>query len=956
MSFFNNIEKITYYNNKSEVVSLTEYIIFEDEKLKQKYIIFKFQNNVNQVLRKIKFEVSQFDEEGNLVETAILEHAGFEVGANENFVPKAKMKANQDCKTIKVTTLYALFERVEWEKDEFKPVEYTVEEFRGDFAKKAKKPKKAKVQTEQTVKEKKQKPVKEKKVSAKKQKKLDKRTIVIKNVTKKNLTVSPKVWTIIFSILLFAFVIGTSFIYKGKANQFYDNGFEYTYVNDSEVVITDYDNKDKDVIIPESVDDLKVTSISDNAFENCTITSVKFTTSISVGKSAFKNCKNLSTISGANLIVNLEEHAFKNCTSLTEVVFGTAEHIAIGAFEGCSNLVKADLPVAVLAKEVFKGCTSLRELNCLDTEEQFYKVFGNAEDVPASFTTLTIGKTIFTKGYFEHMSSVESLDLKAQKPTFQYGSLIGIGLSKDKYEYNKTMEVLDGKVISYNSSDNYSVLHFPASVSDIAAEIEKLGNITENVQELRIATPSTQITNELMSRFSNLRILYYVSGVPYSNDAFTSNHNLTVLKLSTSDNHYGGLGMLLPNVNEVIVEGYQSVYPSMFNNNLFSFGQISHLTISDTVNGVSSNALSTLNNLQHLTIPNFENVTLEKMGVAKTLGYLELINLEANESLNNNYIADYDYLHTISLPTNVKVVGTRFISDCDSITYLELPQSVKETKGFLIHNCANFSQLILNEGLEIIGNSLISGCYNVNTLNIPSTVTTIGKNLLSDCGTIEYLYIPDVKEVTLPLIGVGVVINKLDVPFVGTTVNNAVKYSQFNSSYYDTNEIKIRNGFDAVDYMFEGANNLYKFECSGEIENISKGFFLNCYNLNKLELSGSFNANLSDIFGITDKYFDYLVISSTELEEDFFSNCKFEVLMIKELDVVRENQFNNMYYCDTLYLTLEGRCVLDYSTLAGKVANIYSDGKLTNEVYENIPAGSGNYAQSDFYNNYILTR
>ena len=67
MSSYNNIEKIKYTKNQQDVVALKEYIIFDDEMKKDKHIVFKFINNLNQNLYEIKFEVCQYDENENLI-------------------------------------------------------------------------------------------------------------------------------------------------------------------------------------------------------------------------------------------------------------------------------------------------------------------------------------------------------------------------------------------------------------------------------------------------------------------------------------------------------------------------------------------------------------------------------------------------------------------------------------------------------------------------------------------------------------------------------------------------------------------------------------------------------------------------------------------------------------------------------------------------------------------------
>ena len=50
MSSFNNVRKIKYFRDPDAVVALEEYIVFEDERAEEKFVVFKFVNNISQQL------------------------------------------------------------------------------------------------------------------------------------------------------------------------------------------------------------------------------------------------------------------------------------------------------------------------------------------------------------------------------------------------------------------------------------------------------------------------------------------------------------------------------------------------------------------------------------------------------------------------------------------------------------------------------------------------------------------------------------------------------------------------------------------------------------------------------------------------------------------------------------------------------------------------------------------
>ena len=53
MNSFNNIERFKYTKNQEDVVSLSEYIVFEDERAQEKYAVLKLTNNLNQPLYEV---------------------------------------------------------------------------------------------------------------------------------------------------------------------------------------------------------------------------------------------------------------------------------------------------------------------------------------------------------------------------------------------------------------------------------------------------------------------------------------------------------------------------------------------------------------------------------------------------------------------------------------------------------------------------------------------------------------------------------------------------------------------------------------------------------------------------------------------------------------------------------------------------------------------------------------
>ena len=207
MSSYNNIEKIKYTKNTSEVVNLKEYIVFENERKQEKYIVFKFSNEVNQQLLGMEFEVSQYNVDGALAESSVVIYDRFLAKANEEFVPPAKLKVNYACKTISVKLLKAAYDRFLWNEGEYEDNTYKFEHYYRDEQPRSFAPVPPPV-----------KRGKEEKRAEKKR--ANQKKFELKNQTKKNIARFPAVFLTFVFLLVCAFVGVSLYLFRKNADRF----------------------------------------------------------------------------------------------------------------------------------------------------------------------------------------------------------------------------------------------------------------------------------------------------------------------------------------------------------------------------------------------------------------------------------------------------------------------------------------------------------------------------------------------------------------------------------------------------------------------------------------------------------------------------------------------------------------------------------------------------------------
>lgn len=323
MSSYNSIEKIKYTDDLSDAVALNEYIMFGDERSEQKYIVFKFSNNVNQKLLGMKFEVSQYDMHDNLIEKSVVIYNNFLAKANSEFVPKAKLKVLYACKRISVKLLQAAFDRVLWNEGEYVDNSYKFEHYARDekYIDEVERPKIAPP------------PPAPKKIT-----KDDTERFRAKNVTKKNIAVFPKVFYWITSILLVVAIAVTVWLFPKFSDRFTLAGYDLEVLYDNRVQLCGYEGDEAEIVVPGEIEEYVVVSVGSGAFRHLPATKITLPESVTrIGKGAFKNMRNLQSVECASSSVAVEGYAFEDVGSLTSFTM-TGAQLMKNCFYGCSQL------------------------------------------------------------------------------------------------------------------------------------------------------------------------------------------------------------------------------------------------------------------------------------------------------------------------------------------------------------------------------------------------------------------------------------------------------------------------------------------------------------------------------------------------------------------------------------------------------------------------------------------
>ena len=155
-------------------------------------------------------------------------------------------------------------------------------------------------------------------------------------------------------------------ISASAANEYTEGTYDVlTYKNYGDhIEISGCDESAEKVVIPSEIDGVPVTSIGDEAFQECTrLTSITIPDSVtSIGGLAFQACIRLTSITIPDSVTSIGYDAFASCLALTSITIpDSVTNIEGGAFRWCSGLTSIIVPsnVTSIGDYVFYGCSGL---------------------------------------------------------------------------------------------------------------------------------------------------------------------------------------------------------------------------------------------------------------------------------------------------------------------------------------------------------------------------------------------------------------------------------------------------------------------------------------------------------------------------------------------------------------------------------------------------------------------
>ena len=480
----------------------------------------------------------------------------------------------------------------------------------------------------------------------------------------------------------------------------------------------------KELVIPATIEydaqTFTVDSIGAKAFNDSKskIESIQFSNKLRfIGMQAFRDCRNLTSLTLPGTIESFDKEVFMYCTHLNRVVIKEGiDSLSVGMFRGCSNLEEIIVAesVRVINANAFSGCNSIKKFFCLTFNVNTYS---NAFD-----GVNLANSQLFTYKFMD----------TSKFPWYQFGKKIYI----DNLDY-----YVDG--LYYNVINDYE-----AEVStDLENEYNQYIGRSKDIKYTASSydIPSTVYIEELSKTYIVTRV---------GENAFKNHENITAISFSSNmtvigESAFEGCTKLasisLPNtVNTIGIAAFKNCSAmtslKLPNNNdvvisdeAFSgCSLLSSLTLPDGLNTLGESAFADCKKIPSVVIPN----GITDLENRVFFGCTGLTSVTLHGDINCIGVSAFAYcqnLPEITIPQGIVTLSNQAFRDCKKLTTIVLPESVDSIGVETFMYCSGLTKVTLSDNIKTIGNGAFKSCSGITAMLLPTKLKTLGGNAFEGC-------------------------------------------------------------------------------------------------------------------------------------------------------------------------------------------------------------------------------
>ncbi|MBQ4140415.1 MAG: leucine-rich repeat protein [Clostridia bacterium] len=583
--------------------------------------------------------------------------------------------------------------------------------------------------------------------------------------------------------------------------------------------VSEYQGKDKQIVIPSYYEGYPVVGIESNAFKNSAITSVSIPDTITyIGDYAFYGSQ-ISSVTIHKNVSYMGKGVFENCKQLTSVDYNAinceagwiTENNPLGwntykylyylssepIFMSCNKLTDINVgnSVEIIPPCLFYGCTNVKNITIsYNVEKIYYGAFGGCKNI-------------------------DKVDFLATNAVAEY--------NYTGYGYPDTVNIFDG---------NIATLNFGSSVYKI---------------------------NKNIFYGSSTKEIYVSDNVCYIDDYAFNGCNPEKLVLG---NRIDDAGCIPYSVKTLVLKGFTEIdgYDIPNSDTLTTL-------ILENVEHIKGVVFSDCPGLENLSIPD-SILSIESLKECKLIEY----NIYENGYYLGNesnpyayYVGPIESNNSYKLHPSTKCIGRLAFNNQTALTSFDIPQGIRSIDCGAFQGCSNLKNVTLPDSICYIGSYAFNNCYaltsielptNIDTIYeytfknaplssivIPEGVVTIENDAFKECKSLTQITLPETirfidrdafKNCNLIRVDFKTWAPWCYMEECGITPSNTCQLYINNESVGDT--IVIPEGVTAIrEYAFEDFSNITTVSIPKSLQSIGSYAFYNCTKLTKINYNGT---------------------------------------------------------------------------------------------------------------------
>ena len=564
--------------------------------------------------------------------------------------------------------------------------------------------------------------------------------------------------------------------------------FTYTLIDEySKVQILSYIGSDTDVVIPDRIDNKKVTSIADSAFREKSITSVVFGQYVeSISNQAFYSCQSLNKLDfSKSSVKTIGNYAFASNKVLESVEFpDSLESIGDNAFkiyEGVENKLKS-VKFGKGLKTIGNGAFyHNRKLTNIEfTGENLTSIGSKAFQYCDFLTELNLkgnGETVINYDAFYSNDALKKISLAGIKTigdgAFEYcGDLnsvnFGEGLlsiGSDAFRYCPNIETVSLPESLTTINDGAFKRCSKLTSIDIPNKVTKLNDNTfaycTSLKNVSIGSGCTSISATAFVNTSSIdritvsednKNFTVVDGVLYNKDMTTlvlypknCSGEFAVPDTVTTIADYAFYES--PNITKITIG---KNVKTIGNYAFYNCPALFKVDFGNAVKTIGSYSFAVNDSIESIEFPD----SLESIGDNAFIAYPDGSYVENKlksvkfgkglKTIGNNAFYRNQKLTNIEFTgENLTSIGSYAFYNCIALTELNLKGNGETVIDFRAFYCNDALKKISLAGIKTIDNSAFEDCGDLNSVNFGEGLLSIGSYAFENCPNIETVCLPE---------------------------------------------------------------------------------------------------------------------------------------------------------------------------------------------------------------------